>query len=113
MKLKDVEEAIEALILSEEIESKTVKSKKGNILYYRLRECHSVIVSHKPVYKGNNEGGLYTPSIDTMTLRHMGQVKTSSGEGGDGEPSSSAVGPCEARPCPQAAFGGGLGVVGC
>jgi len=87
MKVKDVEESIETLILSEEIEQQSVKSKKGNVLYYKLRECHSDIVSHKSVYKGNNKGSLYTPSMDTMTLCQMGQDKTSGvDEGGDPSP---------------------------
>lgn len=73
MKVKDVDESIEALILSEEIARQVVKSKKGNVLYYKLEECHSDIVSHPVVYKGNNEGGLYTPPCDTKTLCQMGQ----------------------------------------
>lgn len=73
MKLKDVEEAIEALILSEEIEKQFVKTKKAKVLYYVMRECHSDIVSHNLVYKGKNKGSLYTPSCGTMTHRQMGQ----------------------------------------
>lgn len=72
MKVKEVDESIEALMLSEEIERQVVKSKKGNVLYYKLRECHSDIVSHKGVYKENNEGGLYTHPCGTKTLCHMG-----------------------------------------
>jgi hypothetical protein len=75
MKLKDVEEAIEALILSEEIEKQIVKINKSEVLYYVLSECHSVIVSHNPVYKlDNTQGSLYTQSRDTWTLGHLGQV---------------------------------------
>ncbi|MDD5703438.1 MAG: hypothetical protein PHU23_15495, partial [Dehalococcoidales bacterium] len=91
MKLKEVEEAIEALILSEEIERQIVKGKKGNIVYYKLRECHSDIVSHKAVYKGNNKGSLYTPSCGTMTLKQMGQDQDSDVDEGGKEAASSSV----------------------
>jgi hypothetical protein len=81
MKLKEVEEAIEALILSEEIERQIVKTKKGKVLYYVLRECISDIVSHNEVYKRisndknntNLNNHLYTPHIDTKTLLPVGQ----------------------------------------
>ena len=74
MKVKEVDESIEALILSEEIERKTVKTKKGSaVIYYSLKECICVYVSHDEVYKGKNEGGLYTPSCGTNTLKQMGQ----------------------------------------
>jgi hypothetical protein len=74
MKIKDVEESIDALILSEEIERKTVKTKKGaTVIYYSLLECMSDLVSHDDVYKGNNEVSLYTPLCGTTTLLQVGQ----------------------------------------
>jgi hypothetical protein len=76
MKIKDVEESINALILSEEIEKILVKTNKGaNVLYYKLLECISESVSHDEVYKGNNEGSLYTPPCDAKTLKQMGQYQ--------------------------------------
>ncbi len=74
MKLKEVEEAIEALMLSEEIERQIVQTKKAKVLYYVLRECHSDIVSHDSIYKlDNTQGSLYTPSRDTKTHLQQGQ----------------------------------------
>jgi len=80
MKVKEVDESIEALILSEEIERQVVKGKKGIVLYYKLRECHSELVSHKVVYKENNEGSLYTPACGTNTLCQMGQDRIKDAE---------------------------------
>ncbi len=84
-KLSDVDDAIKALMLSEEIQSVQVNGKKGNILYYvslksKTEGCHSVIVSHNLVYKGNNKGSLYTPSCGTMTHRQVGQDGVEEGE---------------------------------
>jgi len=81
MKIKEVEEALEALNLSEEIESFIKKGKRGDErLYYRLKECHSVLLSHDEVYKQKNKGNkgsLYTPSRDSKTHLHLGQHRSS------------------------------------
>jgi hypothetical protein len=84
--LKDVDLAIGALVMAEEIERVSIQSKKGSKLCYALiksetKECHSDIVSHNEVYKGkskekNNKEpntGLYTPHLDTTPHRQMGQ----------------------------------------
>ena len=85
-KLSDVEDAIKALMLSEEIQSIQVKGKKCTILHYvsvksKIEECHSVIVSHDEVYKGKSDDlnktnpniPLYTTHLDTMSLLQVGQ----------------------------------------
>ena len=86
MKIADVEDAIEGLILSEEIQRVQVKGKKGTTLYYasvksKTEECNSVIVSHQEVYKGKSTEKnnidpnihLYTSPLDTITLKQVGQ----------------------------------------
>jgi DNA repair photolyase len=82
LKLKDVDEAIEALIQSEEIERATIDSKSCYILTKREdKECLSVIVSHNEVYKpkskekntNESDNTLYTPHLDTKTLLQLGQ----------------------------------------
>jgi hypothetical protein len=49
-------------------------------------------VSHDEVYKGNNEGGLYTPPCDAKTLKQMGQDQGSDVEEG-GKEAASTIGP--------------------
>jgi hypothetical protein len=102
MKVKEVDESIEALVLSEEIERHVVKSKKGDVLYYKLRECHSDIVSHDEVYKGNNEGSLYTPPCDAKTHRQMGH-HPSSDVGGSTKDSPLTMGPNPRKDAPTPA----------
>ena len=94
IKMSDVQDSIEALIESEEIGRKTVKS--GKLCYFLKRECNSdivsqelvykddkiepdkecntVIVSHTTIYKDDkqyikDDSSLYTANIDSMLVR--------------------------------------------
>ena len=97
IKMSDVQDSIEALIESEEIGRKTAKS--GKVCYFLKREpsivissivsqelvykddkiepdeeCNSIIVSHTPIYKEDNQyikedSSLYTANIDTKLVR--------------------------------------------
>jgi hypothetical protein len=86
LKVKDVDDALDALILSEELQRVAIKSGKGIKVCYVLtklenRECHSDNVSHQEVYKSKSKeknnadpnNHLYTSSRDSKTLCHMGQ----------------------------------------
>ena len=109
--LKDVDLAIGALVMAEEIERVSIQSKKGSKLCYALiksetKECHSDIVSHNEVYKGkskekNNKepnNDLYTPYLDTTPHRQRGQDRIK-----DGGEEKTGIGPHTRRdlPTPQ------------
>ena len=96
IKMSDVQDSIEALIESEEIGRKTAKS--GKVCYFLKREssvvissivsqelvykedkmepdkeCNSIIVSHTPIYKVDNQyikkdSSLYSANIDTKLV---------------------------------------------